>query len=104
MARISLVGVDSDLRRKLEALSPDHAFVTSEGIDPPDLVIADIGRVDPDEVAELYPDVPLVGFTSHGASERLRRAQSAGFDEVVDRAALVERSVELIHGLLTPLE
>ena len=104
MARISLVGVDPGLRAKLETLCAGYTFASSEGVDPPDLVIADIGRVDPDEVADLYPDVPIIGFTSHSASAGPRRAWAAGFDEVVETAALVERPVELIEHLLTPVE
>jgi hypothetical protein len=104
MARVSLVGVDPGLHRQLDALCPDHVFVTSETIELPDLVIADIGRVDPDEVADLYPDAPIIGFTSHVPSEALRRARAAGFDEIVEKALLVGRSGELIRGLLTPVE
>ena len=31
---------------------------------PPD-VIVDIARVDPEEVADAYPDTPILGFTKH---------------------------------------
>ncbi len=104
MARVLLVGVDLFLRAKLEALLPDHRLLTSEGIDPPDLVLADIGRVDPDDVADTFPDVPLLGFTNHKDTEGLRRAHAAGFDRVVVKSALFERPGELIDGLLTPVE
>jgi hypothetical protein len=104
MATILLVGVDLFLRGKLEALLTDHRLVTVDGIDPPDLVIADIARVDPDEVAEAYPEVPLLGFTNHKDTDGLRRAHAAGFDRVVVKSALFERSGEVIDGLLTPLE
>jgi hypothetical protein len=104
MARILLVGVDLFLRGKLEALLPGHRLLSSEGIDPPDLVIADIGRVDADEVAETYPEVPLLGFTNHTNTAGLRRAHAAGFDQVVVKSALFERTQELVGGLLTPVE
>jgi hypothetical protein len=104
MARIVLVGVDLFLRGRFEALLPDHRFSTSEGIDPPDLVIADVGRVDPGDVAESFPDVPLIGFTNHKDTGGLQRAQAAGFDRVVAKSALFERPEELIGGLLTPVE
>ena len=104
MATILLVGVDLFLRGKFEALLPDHRFLGAEGVDPPDLVIADIGRVDADEVAEAYPDVPLLGFTNHTNTDGLRRAHAAGFDRVVVKSALFERSGELIGALLTPVE
>ena len=104
MARIQLVGVDLFLRAKLEALLPEHRFTTADGIDPPDLVIVDVSRVDPDDVAENYPDVPLLGFTNHRDTSGLRRAHAAGFDQVIAKSALFERSDEVIGGLLTPVE
>jgi hypothetical protein len=104
MARIVVVGVDLFLRGNLEALLPEHHFSSSEGVDPPDLVIADVGRVDPDDVAESFPDVPLLGFTNHKDTVGLQRASAAGFDRVVAKSALFERSGELIGGLLTPVE
>src|SRR5215471_20394171 len=104
MARILLVGVDVFLRAKLEGLLPEHKLLTTEGIDPPDLVIADVGRVDPDDVADNYPDVPLLGFTNHTDTTGLRRAHAAGFDQVIVKSALFERSSEVIGGLLTPVE
>ena len=100
MARILLVGVDVFLRSKLEGLLPEHKLLTTEGIDPPDIVIADVGRVDPDDVADNYPDVPLLGFTNHTDTNGLRRANAAGFDQVVAKSALFERAPELVGGLL----
>src|SRR3954447_21734736 len=104
MARILLVGVDVFLRAKLEGLLPGHKLLTTEGIDPPDLVIADVSRVDPDDVAENYPDVPLLGFTNHTDTNGLRRANEAGFDHVVIKANLQERAQELIRELTASVE
>ena len=104
MATILVVGVDLFLRGKLEALLPEHRFVSAEGVEPPDLVIADIARIDPDDVAETYPDVPLLGFTNHKDTDGLRRANEAGFDRVVVKSALFERSGEVIEPLLAALE
>ena len=98
------MGVDLFLRGKLEGLLPGHRFVTTEGVDPPDLVLADIARIDPDDVADNFPDVPLLGFTNHMDTGGLRRAHAAGFDQVVAKSALFERIEELIGGLLTPVE
>ena len=92
------------LRGKLESLLPEHRFETSDGIDPPDIVIADIARVDPDDVADTYPDVPILGFTNHTDTAGLRRAHAAGFDQVVAKSALFERAPELIDGLLASVE
>src|SRR5262249_61390463 len=89
MATILLVGVDLFLRGKLEGLLPGHRFVTVEGVDPPDLVIADIARIDPDDVADNFPEVPLLGFTNHTATAGLRRAHEAGFDQAVAKSARV---------------
>ena len=71
----------------LEALLPEHHLLSAEGVDPPDLVICDIARIDPDDVADTYPSVPLLGFTNHKDTEGLRRAHAAGFDRVVVKSA-----------------
>jgi hypothetical protein len=104
MATILLCGVDLYFRAKLEASLPGHRVVTTDSIDPPELVIADVSRIDPDEVAETYPDVPLLGFTNHKDAAGLRAAHAAGFDQVVARSALVERTQELVRGLLASVE
>jgi hypothetical protein len=104
MATILLVGVDLFLRGKLEALLPAHRFITTEGVEPPDVVIADIARIDADDVADNFPDVPLLGFTNHMDTAGLRRAHAAGFDQVVAKSALFERTEELIGGLLASVE
>ena len=98
------MGVDLFLRGKLEGLLPGHRFVTTEGVDSPDLVIADIARIDPNDVADNFPDVPLLGFTNHMDTSGLRRAHAAGFDQVVAKSALFERTEELIGGLLASVE
>ena len=104
MATILLCGVDLFIRGKLEALLPGHRFITTDQTEDPDLVLADVSRVDAEEVADAYPDVPIVGFTNHTDTEGLRRAHAAGFDRVVAKSALFERPGELIDSLLTPVE
>jgi len=104
VATILLCGVEVFLRGKLEALLPEHRFETTDGIEPPDLVIADIARVDPDDVADTYPDVPLLGFANHTDTAGLRRAHAAGFDRVLAKSALFEGAREVIDGLLAPVE
>jgi hypothetical protein len=96
---ILLVGVDLYFRGKLEGLLPGHRFVTSDSVDPPDLVIVDIARVEPDEVVDAWPDVPIVGFTNHTDRAGLQRAHTAGFDQVIVKSALVERAPELVAEL-----
>ena len=104
MATILLVGVDLFVRGKLEAAAPGHHFVTTDTIDAPDLVVADIARIDPDEVADTYVDVPILGYTNHTDTAGLRAAHTAGFDHVVAKSALEERVKELIEELTPSLE
>ena len=92
MATILLAGVDLFFRGKLESLLPGHHLVTTDSADRPDLVITDIARIDPDEVADAYPDTPILGFANHTDTAGLRAAHTAGFDQVVVKAALVERA------------
>jgi hypothetical protein len=104
MATILLCGVDLFVRGKLEAMLPEHRFETSEGVEPPDLVIADIARVEAEDVADTYPDVPILGYTNHTDTAGLRRANTAGFDRVVAKSALFERVREVIEPLLSSVE
>jgi hypothetical protein len=104
MATILLCGVDLFIRGKLEAMLPEHRFQTSDSVDPADLVVADIARIDANDVADNYPDVPILGFTNHTDTAGLRRAHAAGFDQVVAKSALFERGRELIEGLLASVE
>lgn len=104
MATILLVGVDLYFRGKLEALLPGHHLVTTDTIAAPELVVADISRVEPEEVAETYPDIPIVGFSSHTDTAGLRRAHAAGFDQVLAKSALQERGAAVIEELLAPVE
>jgi len=104
VATILLCGVDLFFRGKLEALLPEHRLIPVDHTDPPDLVIVDIARVDAQEVADAYPDVPILGYTNHTDTEGLRRAHAAGFDQVVAKSALFERTHELIDPLLSSVE
>ena len=100
MATILLAGVDLFFRAKLEGLLPTHHLVTTDSVEPPDMVIADIARIDPDEVVEAWPDVPILGYTNHTDTSGLRRAHTAGFDQVIVKSALVERAPELVAELV----
>jgi hypothetical protein len=100
VATILLCGVDLFFRGKLEALLPGHHFTTVEHTDAPDLVIADISRIDALEVADTYADVPILGYTNHTDTAGLRAAHAAGFDQVVAKSALVERAKELVDDLV----
>ena len=85
-------------------LLPGHHFVTADTLAEPELVIADISRVEPEEVAETYPDIPIVGFASHTDTAGLRRAHAAGFDQVLAKSALQDQASEVIGELLAPVE
>ncbi len=104
MATILLVGVDLFFRGKLEALLPGHHLVTTDSAYAPELVIADIARVEPEEVADAYPEVPILGYANHTDTSGLRRAHAAGFDQVIVKAALVERARELVDELTAPVK
>jgi len=104
VATILLAGVDVFFRGKLEGLLPGHHFVTADSVEAPELVICDIGRVDPEDVAEAYPDIPILGFANHTDTTGLRRAHTAGFDQVVVKAALDERAPELVKELIASVD
>lgn len=99
MATILLCGVDTFFRAKLDALLAGHHLVTADSADYPDLVIADISRVDPEEVTDAYPDVPVLGFAGHTDTAGLRRAHAAGFDQVIVKNALQERAAQIVEEL-----
>jgi DNA-binding NarL/FixJ family response regulator len=100
VATILLCGVDLFMRGKLEGLLRDHRLIGVDHTEDPDLVIADVSRVDPEEVADTFPDVPIVGFTNHTDTSGLRAAHAAGFDRVLAKSALVERIDELVDELV----
>ncbi len=99
MATILLVGVDLFFRGKLEGLLPEHLLVTSDSIHAPDLVVCDLARIDPTDVADTWPDIPILGYTNHTDTAGLRAGHVAGFDQVVAKSALVERAPELVGEL-----
>jgi DNA-binding NarL/FixJ family response regulator len=104
VATILLCGVDLFFRGKLEALLPEHRWITVDSADDPDIVIVDIARVDPEEVADAYPDQPILGYTNHTDTAGLRAAHAAGFDQVVVKSALVERARDLVGELTASVE
>jgi DNA-binding NarL/FixJ family response regulator len=99
VSTILLCGVDLFIRGKLEALLPSHRLITVDHTEDPDIVLADVSRVDPEEVADAYPDVPIVGFTNHTDTSGLRAAHAAGFDQVLVKSALAERIGEVVDEL-----
>jgi DNA-binding NarL/FixJ family response regulator len=92
------------MRGKLEALLPGHRLITVDHTEDPELVLADVSRIDPEEVADTYPDVPILGYTNHTDTAGLRRAHAAGFDQVIVKSALFERAREVVEGLIASTE
>jgi DNA-binding NarL/FixJ family response regulator len=101
---ILLVGVDVFFRGKLEGLLPGHHLTTTDSVDPPDLVVCDVSRMEPEEVADAYPETPILGFTNHTDTDGLRRAHAAGFDQVVAKSALNERAADLVRELIASVD
>src|SRR4029078_3642510 len=99
-----LVGVGPLFRGTIAGLLPGHHLTTTDSVDPPELVVCDVSRIDPDEVADAYPEIPIPGFTNHPHTSGLRRAHAAGFDQVVAKSALDERLGELVEGLVAPVD
>ena len=104
MATILLAGVDVFFRGKLEGLLPGHHLTTAESVDPPELVICDVSRIDPEDVADAYPEIPILGFTNHTDTAGLRSAHAAGFDQVVAKSALNDRVAELVRELIASVD
>jgi hypothetical protein len=104
VATILLAGVDVFFRGKLEGLLSEYHVTSADSVDPPDLVICDISRIEPEDVADTYPEVPILGFTNHTDTDGLRRAHTAGFDQVLAKSALDERLKETVDGLLASVD
>ena len=100
MAKILLAGVNPPFVGKLKELLAGHQLTSTESIEAPDLVVADVTRVEPGEIADAYPETPILGYAGHADPFRLRTAQEAGFDRVVDRSLLLENAEDLISELI----
>jgi hypothetical protein len=63
-----------------------------------DLIVADVGEVDP--AAVVNRGAPVLGFYQHTDPETRRRAEAAGVDVVVPRSRLARELPELAARLL----
>jgi hypothetical protein len=63
-----------------------------------DLIVADVGEVDPATVVNR--GLPVLGFYRHTDPETRRRAEAAGVDLVVPRSRLARELPELATRLL----
>ncbi len=104
MATILLAGIDPIFAEKLRSLLPEHHLITTESVEEPELVIADIARIEPEEVSDSYPEVPILGCSHHADPASVSAARKAGFDRIVARSQLVEGANELVLDLTRPLE
>jgi hypothetical protein len=69
-----------------------------EPSDDADLIVVDLGEVDPASVVSLGK--PVLGFYQHTDPEKRRRAEAAGVDLVVPRSRLARELPELVERLL----
>jgi hypothetical protein len=99
---VQLAGVDLFFRAKIEAMlgAAGHEVVVRPDGPPPDLVIADVNRTEPDDVLHRFPGIPVLGFGQHTDPGRLREARQAGFAQVVPRSVLAERLPALVDDLV----
>jgi hypothetical protein len=72
---------------------PDDA-----SLDGVELIVADLGEVDPVSVVGKGP--PVLGFYSHVEADTRRRAEATGVDLVVPRSRLAREMPELAARLL----
>jgi hypothetical protein len=100
VSKILLLGVDPLFAGTLSQILAGHQLTSSESIEAPDIVIADVTRVEPGEIADAYPETPILGYAGHADPFGLRVAEEAGFDRVVDRSLLVENAEQLISELI----
>ena len=101
MSHVLLVDVDLFFRAKIDAMlsREGHTVTTSPDERRPDLVIADVGRADPDAVVAAHPGVPVLGFGAHTDPARLRAARAAGFAKAVARSTLAADLPRLVDDL-----
>jgi hypothetical protein len=105
LARIGAVVPDLLLASKVaETLgSAGHAVMPASAPDDPalagvDLLVVDVGAVDPGAVAGR--GVPVLGFYRHTEPAVRERAESAGVELVVPRSRLAREMPELVERLL----
>ena len=103
MARIAALVPDLMLATKVEATlsaaGHEVEIVSSaEAIDAADLLIADLGEIEPSEL--VGRGLPVLGFYSHVEAETRRRAEAAGVDLVVPRSRMAREMPALVDSLL----
>lgn len=105
MARVVALVADLMLASRVEAtLAGAGHEVTidlGQGTEPSadtDLIVADVGEVDPASIVKLGK--PVLGFYRHTDPQQRRRAEAAGVDLVVPRSRLARELPELVERLM----
>ncbi len=105
MARVLAVVPDLMLASRVEATltAAGHevrlaSAPGAEALNEADLIVADVGEVDPESVARTGTRV--LGFYAHTDPETRRRAEAAGIDLVVPRSRLAREMPELVERLI----
>jgi hypothetical protein len=106
VARVVALVPDLMLASRVEATlaGAGHVVVlrSDPGASPPDeadLIVADVGEVDPATVTER--GLPVLGFYRHTDPGMRERAEAAGVDLVVPRSRMARELPELVERLLT---
>jgi hypothetical protein len=105
VARVVALVPDLMLASRVEAtlgaagheVTLDHGQGTELGADV-DVIVADVGEVDPASVVELGK--PVLGFYRHTDPNVRRRAEAAGVNLVVPRSRLARELPALVERLL----
>ena len=105
MARVLALVPDLMLASRVEATlaGAGHEVTLGTSLDAQpvaeaDLIVADVGEVDPASVVNL--GLPVLGFYRHTDPETRQRAEAAGADLVVPRSRLARELPELARRLL----
>jgi hypothetical protein len=105
VARVVAMVADLMLASRVEATlaGAGHEVILDlgQGAEPSadaDLIVADVGDVDPASVVKLGK--PVLGFYRHTHPQQRRRAEAAGVNLVVPRSRLARELPELVERLL----
>ena len=105
MARVVALVGDLMLASRVEATlaGAGHQVILDSGqgaeqIADADLIVADVGEVDPASV--VSHGKPVLGFYRHTDPKTRQRAENAGVDLVVPRSRLARELPELVERLL----
>lgn len=87
-----------DRSRVSAAVTTPIAFVDLEELRDlaADIVIADLGRIDPRELRTAAPQSRIIGFGSHVDETLLDAARAAGIDDVLPRSVFFRKVSRLL--------